>query len=216
MGKLEDAKIFGGVGSILQIVPAVGIVGYILTLIGVKYIADEVHDQTIFTDMVYAVITGIIGVAVGAFALALFFGALTSVFTRGAGAFLGGISFLVIIWLAFIISSIFVRRAFGKMATRLNVGTFRTAGTLYFYGALLTIILVGFVLLFIAFVLQIIAFFSIHEAQMGPAPMTAPMTPALAATAAPTPQSSSKFCANCGTQMASFAMYCPKCGTRQP
>lgn len=218
MGKLEDAKIFGGVGSILQIVPAVGIVGYILTLIGVKYIADEVNDQTIFTDMIYAVITGIIGVAVGAFAL--FFGALSSVLTRGAGAFLGGISFLVIIWLAFIVSSIFVRRAFDKMATRLNVGTFRTAGTLYFVGALLTIILVGFLLLFVAFILQIIAFFSIHEAQpRAPGPPTpAPMSTALTAAAAPTPlaRSSSKYCANCGIQMASFAMYCPKCGARQP
>ncbi len=218
MGKLEDAKILGGIGSILQIVPGVSIIGYILTLIAVKYVSDEVNDNTIFTDMLYAVITGIIGVAVGAFAL--FFGVLSSVFTAGAGAILGGLGFLVVIWIAFVVSSIFVRRAFGKMATRLNVGTFGTAGTLYFVGALLTIILVGFLLLFIAFILQIIAFFSIHEAQpMAPAPMAAPMTPAqpaTAATAPPTPQSSSKYCANCGTQMASFAMYCPKCGARQP
>jgi uncharacterized membrane protein len=214
LGKLDDAKIFGGIGSILQIVPGVGILGYILTLIAVKYISDEVNDSTIFTDMLYAVITGIIGVAVAAFAL--FFGVVTSVVTAGAGAFLGGISFLVIIWIAFVVSSIFVRRAFGKMATRLNVGMFRTAGTLYFVGSLLTIILVGFLFLFIAFILQIVAFFSIHEAQ----PMTpfsnSPATAAPAALAPPAPQSSVKFCANCGTQMASYAMYCPKCGAKQP
>jgi uncharacterized membrane protein len=214
LGKLEDAKILGGVGSILQIVPAVGILGYVLTLVAVKYISDEVNDSTIFTDMLFAVIAGIIGVAVGAFTL--FFGVLSSVFTRGGGAILGGIGFFVVIWIAFVFSSIFVRRAFDKMAIRLNVGTFRTAGTLYFVGALLTIIFVGFLLLFIAFILQIVAFFSIHETQpMAPASMT----PALSTTAAPTspaPQSSSKYCANCGTQMASFAMYCPKCGARQP
>lgn len=216
MGKLDDAKILGGIGSILQIVPAVGIVGYILTLIAVKYVSDEVKDSTIFTDMLYAVITGIIGVAVAAFAL--FFGVVTSVVTARAGAFVGGISFLVIIWIAFVVSSIFIRRAFGKMATRLNVGTFRTAGTLYFVGSLLTIILVGFLLLFIAFILQIVAFFSIHEAQpMTPASMTpAPSAPAaLAPQAPPAPQSSVKFCANCGTQMAAYAMYCPKCGAKQ-
>ncbi|HEY6283404.1 MAG TPA: DUF996 domain-containing protein [Nitrososphaerales archaeon] len=218
MGKLESAKIYGGIGSLLQIVPAVSIVGYILTLIAVKHISDEVKDSTIFTDMIYAVITGIIGVAVGATLLLLGFA--TSVITRGIGGLFGLVSFLVVAWIAFIISSIFIRRAFSKMATHLNVGTFRTAGTLYFVGALLTIILVGFIILFVAFILQIIAFFSIHEAQpMSPAPMAAPVTPATAATLAPTPpatQSSSKYCANCGTQMAAFAMYCPKCGASQP
>ena len=219
MGKLESAKIFGGIGSLLQLVPGVAIIGYILTLIAVKYISDEVKDGTIFTDMIYAVITGIIGIAFGA--TLLFLGVATSVITLGIGALFGLVSFLFIAWIALIISSIFIRRAFGKMATQLNVGTFRTAGTLYFVGALLTIILVGFVLLFVAFILQIIAFFSIHEAQpMAPTPMTAPtsapMTPAPAAAATPVPQSSTKFCANCGTQMASFAMYCPKCGARQP
>jgi len=210
LGKLEDAKILGGIGSILEIIPFLGIVGYILTLIAVKYVSDEVNDGTIFTDMLYAVITGIIGVAVGAFSL--FFGALTSVFTRGVSGLLGGITFLVVIWLALVVSSIFIRRAFDKMATRLNVGTFRTAGTLYFVGALLTIILVGWLLLLVAFILQIIAFFSIHEAQpMAPAPMA----PAPVATAAPAPQSTFKYCANCGTKMASFAMYCPKCGAKQ-
>ncbi|MDA4119738.1 MAG: DUF996 domain-containing protein, partial [Thaumarchaeota archaeon] len=190
----------------------------VLTLIGVKYVSDEVKDSTIFTDMLYAVITGIVGVAVAAFAL--IFGAFASIFTFGFSSFVGVIYFFVIFWIAFVVSSIFVRRAFDKMATKLNVGTFRTAGTLYFVGALLTIIFVGFIILFVAFILQIVAFFSIHEAQpMAPASMTAPITPAPAATAAPTspaPQSTSKYCANCGTQMASFAMYCPKCGARQP
>ncbi|HEV2138432.1 MAG TPA: DUF996 domain-containing protein [Nitrososphaerales archaeon] len=217
MGKLESAKIFGGIGSLLQLVPGVAIIGYILTLIAVKYISDEVKDGTIFTDMIYAVITGIIGIAFGA--TLFFLGVATSVITLGIGALFGLVSFLFIAWIALIISSIFIRRAFGKMATQLNVGTFRTAGTLYFVGALLTIILVGFVLLFVAFILQIIAFFSINEARpMAPGPMAAPLTPAPAATAAPTspaPQSTTKYCANCGTQMASFAMYCPKCGARQ-
>jgi len=219
LGRLEDAKILGGIGSILQIIPFINIVGYILTLIAVKKISDEVQDNTIFTNMLYAVITGIIGVALVAYVI--FFGAILSVFTFGFGAFLGVIAALAIGWISLIISSIFVRDAFAKIATRLNVGMFRTAGTLYFVGALLTIIFVGFLILFIAFILQVVAFFSIHEAQpMVPAPVTqAPMAPEPAATANPTPQapqSSSKFCANCGTQMASFAMYCPKCGARQP
>jgi uncharacterized membrane protein len=215
LGKLGDAKILGGIGSILQIIPFVSIIGYILTLIAVKYISDEVKDSSIFTNMVYAVITGVIGIAVMAYVL--FFGAVLSIFTFGVGAFLGVIAFLLVAWIVLIVSSIFVRNAFNTIATKLNVGTFRTAGTLYFVGALLTVILVGFLILFVAFIVQVIAFFSIPEAM---SPMQAPMAQA-AMTQAPmtqastSPQPGFKYCATCGTQMSVSAAFCPKCGARQ-
>ncbi len=201
MGKLSDAKLLGGIGSILQLIPFLSIVGYILTLIAVKYVSDEVKDSAIFNDMLYAVIAGIVGAAVGAFVL--IFGVLSAVFTAGIGVILGAIGFLAIAWVALIISSIFVRRAFGSIATKLNVGTFRTAGTLYFVGALLTIVIVGFLLLLVAFIMQIIAFFSIQDVQPV---MQAP----------PVAQSGFKYCANCGAQMASTATFCPRCGAKQP
>jgi uncharacterized membrane protein len=184
----------------------VSIVGYILTLIAVKYVSDELQDSSIFNEMILAVITGIVGVAVGA--ALLVYGFVGSLFTLGASAFLGIISFLAILWIAFIISAVFVRRAFDKMATRLNVGHFRTAGTLYLVGAILVIVLVGFVILFVAFIFQILAFFSIQEA-LQPAPGQ-PMA------ATSTTQPGMKACANCGTQMASSALFCPKCGAKQP
>ena len=205
MSKLSDAKLLGGIGSILQIIPFLSIVGYILTLIAVKYVSDEVQDSSIFTNMLYAVITGIIGVLIGA--SVFFFGAMGSVLTGGMSAITGGIAFLAVVWIALIISSLFIRRAFDSMASKLGVGTFRTAGTMYFIGAILTIILVGFLLLFIAFILQVVAFFSINE--MRPVGgVQAPMQP-MAATGF-------KYCASCGTQMAATATFCPKCGARQP
>jgi uncharacterized membrane protein len=207
MGKLSDAKMLGGIGSILQIIPFVSIVGYILTLIAVKYVSDEVNDSSIFTDMLYAVITGIVGFLVGA--SVLFFGALSSLFTSGVGAITGGLTFLAIVWIVLIVSAVFVRRAFDKMATKLNVGTFRTAGMLYFIGALLTIILVGFLILFIAFILQVVAFFSIPDNQ----PAAQAQMPAMGAPAAP---AGFKYCPSCGTQMPLAAGFCPKCGAKQP
>jgi uncharacterized membrane protein len=205
MSKLSDAKLLGGIGSILQIIPFLSIVGYILTLIAVKYVSDEVQDSSIFTNMLYAVITGIIGVLIGA--SVFFFGAMGSVLTGGMSAITGGIAFLAVVWIALIISSLFIRRAFDSMASKLGVGTFRTAGTMYFIGAILTIILVGFLLLFVAFILQVVAFFSINE--MRPAGgVQAPMQP-MAGTGF-------KYCASCGTQMAATATFCPKCGARQP
>ncbi|HEV2226598.1 MAG TPA: zinc ribbon domain-containing protein [Nitrososphaerales archaeon] len=67
-------------------------------------------------------------------------------------------------------------------------------------------------------IMLIIANGTINDLQpvtMQSAPMT-PVQPATLAPSSPAPQSTSKYCANCGTQMASFAMYCPKCGARQP
>lgn len=201
MGRLSDAKIIGGIGSILEIIPFLSVVGYILVLISIKFVSDEVHDSGIFTDMLIAVVAGIVGVAAGGFILVV--AGLFTAFTGGFGAFFGVLGILVVVWLALIISSIFVRRAYDKTASRLNIGTFRTAGTLYFIGALLTIILVGFIILFVAYIVQIVAFFSIQENQL-----LAPGTSA--------PQAGTKFCPRCGAQMPSESTFCPKCGARYP
>ena len=201
MGRLSDAKLLGGIGSILEIIPFLSIVGYVLVLISIKFVSDEVHDGTIFSDMVIAVVAGIVGVAAGAFMLV--FSGILGVFTAGVSALFGVLTVLVIVWIALLVSSIFVRRAYNNIAAKLNIGTFRTAGTLYFLGALLTIVLVGFLILFVAYIVQIVAFFSIQEGQ-----------PAVQGATAPQPET--KYCASCGTQMAAAAAYCPKCGAKQP
>ena len=215
MGKLSDAKMLGGIGSILQIIPYLNVVGFILTLIAVKFVSDEVRDGSIFSDMLYAVIAGIVGFAIAAVGI---FGTLFSIGVLGPAALGRIVVFLVVAWISLIVSSIFIRKAFDKMATKLNVGTFRTAGMLYFVGALLTVILVGFVILFIAFILQVVAFFSINEAMGQPQGMqAAPMSPATPATPAMmgSTQGGTKYCVNCGTSMAADVAFCPKCGAKQ-
>ena len=204
MSKLSDAKILGGVGAILLIIPGVSIVGYILILIATKFVSDALADKSIFDNMLYAVIAGIIGVAAAAFII--FTGSIFGAFSMGVSAFAGIAAGLAIAWIGLIVSSIFIRRAYDTMAAKLDVGMFRTAGLLYFIGAILTIILVGFVILFVAAILQIVAFFSIREST--PTMQAQPMA---AMGAAP----GMKFCPNCGTQMASTAEFCPKCGAKQ-
>lgn len=208
MSRLGDAKTLGGIGSILQIIPFLSVVGYILTLIAVKKVSDELQDSSIFTDMIYAVIAGIVGAVGGGLVLISGFFLTATPFTGISSPFgiiAGVLGFLVVAWVALIVFAVFVRRAFDRMATRLNVGTFRTAGTLYLIGAILTIILVGFIILFVAEILQIVAFFSIQET-MQPMPSS---TTQMA-------QSGMKYCANCGTQMPAATAFCPKCGAKQP
>ena len=201
MGRLSDAKVLGSIGSILEIIPLLSIVGYIMVLISVKFISDEVKDGSIFNDMIIAVVAGIVGVAAGGFIL--IFTGILGIFTAGLSVLFGVLGVLAIIWVALIVSSVFVQRAYNDIATKLNVTTFRTAGTLYFIGAILTIVIVGFIILFIAYIVQIVAFFSIHEG----APSAMGATPSMADT---------KYCPNCGAQFPSSTVFCPKCGAKQP
>jgi uncharacterized membrane protein len=66
-------------------------------------------------------------------------------------------------WAAFIVSAWFLKRGYERIAVRTGTKTFRTVGRLYFYGALLVIVLTGVILAFVAVILQIKAFFSLPE-----------------------------------------------------
>lgn len=197
MATLGQAKTLGGVGSILVLlsfVPYAGfvlsIVGFILILIAVKYISEVVGDPKIFNNMIIAVVLAIVGLAVGGVVV---FGAFYSLVGLGnigtlspgttppsgfysllAAVIIG----LIVIWIFYLIASIFLKRSYDTIATRLNVGSFHTAGLLYLIGAALTIIFVGIIIVFIAEILQIVAFFSIPEQTlMGPQPMPGRMGP---------------------------------------
>jgi len=187
---LDSVKTLGGVGSILTLLAllpiigvVLGIVGLVLILVALKYASDIFGDPKIFNDMLYAVILGIVGLVVAAFAVvAVVFRAIgigylsssayigpTSVATGDWVGMLGAILLgLTAIWVCFLVSSIFLRRSFDELGKRLNVSLFGTAALLYLIGAILTIIIVGFLLIFVAGILFIVAFFSINT-QLPPA-----------------------------------------------
>jgi uncharacterized membrane protein len=80
-----------------------------------------------------------------------------------SGNLAGLIVGVVIIWVMILVSAIFVRRCYETVSKRLGVGTFGTVGLLYLVGAAFTIIVVGFVLLLLALVLNMIAFLSMTD-----------------------------------------------------
>src|SRR5207247_3000 len=146
MASLSNAKVLGGVGGILAIIPGISLVGWILILVAVKEISDVSQDRTIFDDALIAGITAVIGAVT--FVVLLASGAFWGVITLGAidfGVFgvLGALALLGTFWLLLIVSSIFLKRAYDRIAQRLNVGAFATAGLLYMIGALTVIVLVG-------------------------------------------------------------------------
>ncbi len=211
LGLLGQAKMLGGIGSILELIPGVSIIGYVLTLIAVKYISDSLGDRSIFNNMLFAVITGIVGVAVGVGLLVT--GALFSVLSVGITAIFGVITFLAVIWIALIISALYIRRSYDTIAARLNITTFKTAGTLYFIGAILTIVLVGFVILLVAYIFQILAFFAIEETLQSPQPPHWSQASQAAPPIQPqAPAQGARFCPNCGAAVDAQAAFCKSCG----
>jgi uncharacterized membrane protein len=194
---LESVKTLGGVGSILTLlgfVPTVGvllaIIGLILVLVAFRYASDILGDPKIFNNMLYSVILGIIGLVVGVVVvIATVFQAIgmgylsssfsytgpTSVTAGDIMSMLGTILIgLAVVWICFVVSSIFLRRGYGELGRRLNVSLFGTGALLYLIGAALVIILIGFLLILVADVLFIVAFFSINTQLPPPSPMTQP------------------------------------------
>ena len=188
MATLGQAKTYGGVGSILVLlapVPTVGwilaIAGFVLTLVAVKNIADFARDSTIWNNMVISIVVAIAGILVGFFILlgSLFrfmglnnltfadFGSNFNANSVSTGDWWGLITWalagMAVIWILLTVAGIFLRRGYDKIGARLNVGMFRTAGLLFLIGAATTIILIGFIIIPIAIILLILAFFSINE-----------------------------------------------------
>lgn len=208
LASLQQAKTLGGVGSILGILsvvpfagPVLAIVGFILVLIAVKYISEIVGEKRIFKNMLISIILAIVGVVVGfAFVIA----AIAPFIGMGflGGGFMGGgfpgmpspsetppgnwfaligtiIAGLVVVWVFFIVSAVFVKRSYDEISKRLGVGMFHTSALLYLIGAALLIVFgVGFILMFVAVILEIVAFFSIPDQLPQPMqPSQTPMTP---------------------------------------
>ncbi len=225
MASLSSAKTLGGVGGILVFVPFLSLVGWILILLATKEISDIVQDKTIFDDALLAGITAVIGAVVFAFvfALTVFTGSFAGRFAPAAFAFSGlFLGVLAAFWVFTIISAIFLKRSYEKISQRLNVSAFATAGLLYLIGAALTIVFVGFLILLIALIFQVVAYFSIQDrppapgrAQPAPQTFTPSPMPQQPATPMQQPPVESKFCFKCGAKLPAAAVFCMSCGAKQ-
>jgi len=236
MGSLSQAKTLGGVGSILVLlvfIPDAGVVlaviGFIMTLIAVKYISDSLQDKSIFNDMLIAIVLSIIGFVVVGVIVGLSVyrfvglggivpGTVTTTTPGLVGLITGIVVGLVIGWIVLVVSSYFLRKAYNEVGLKLNVGMFKTAALIYFIGAILTIIVIGLLLILIAQILLVVAFFSIPDMVTPSGPgMPPPLlgSPTMAGQPA-TPMAGTKFCVKCGASLAQDASFCPNCGASQP
>jgi len=176
----------------------VGLVGLILVLIAVKGLSEHYKEASIFNNSLYGVILSIVGGVV--FVAALFVTAL-SFFTNVLGIELSTawsdptafsnidwteaivfdnlmahvaalVGSLAILFIFVAVAAIFYRKSLTTLAEKTGVGRFGTAGLLLLVGAVLTIIAVGFLLIWVTLILLTVAFFQIRAEPPQPPPMT--------------------------------------------
>jgi uncharacterized membrane protein len=193
--------------------PVLSIVGIILLYVGIKGLSEYYKDESIMRYAVRGFIFLIISAVAIAVALPLFIiSGIFSVFILGPlGIGFGFLAFLlaiVLVFIFYVIAAMNMRKSFNSLAQKSGEQMFETAGTLLFIGAILTILLVGFLLIFIAWIMATIAFLSIKVPQQSngytPPPITTPIIQA------------TRFCPNCGAPVDQYAIFCHHCGKQLP
>jgi uncharacterized membrane protein len=219
---VESSKTLAGVGSILLILSIVpragavlGIIGAILLLIGVKGLASYYQDNEIYQNTLMGIIFLIVALIVVTVAV---FGAIISfVGLIGTGfAILVLILGLVVAFVFYLLAAMRLRKTFDTLAQKSGEQSFATASTLLWWGAILTIIFVGLILIFIAWIFATVAFFSMKLQPQQPYTSqpygyTPPSTPPVAQ-----PTQAARYCSYCGTPVAPDATFCPHCGKQLP
>lgn len=206
----EESKRMAGMGSILllcSIIPyvgwALGIVGIVLLVKSMREFSNGYRDESIYrnawTGIKYYIVA-LIAVTVAVTALLLgvasaaaftWTGFTDFVFTAGFGvglaAFLGG---LVTAFVFYVLAATHLKTSFNTLAEKSGDQSLATAGTLLLVGSILTIIGVGLVLIFVAWIFAAVGFFGMRQfsqhAPTQPYGYTPPQQPAQPAQGQPT------------------------------
>ena len=170
---------------ILGIAPSVGglfmLIGIIFVLVALKGYADAYKDGSIFHNALYTIVFEIVGIVVcvgviiyGAMDFLSSLGITNIVELRSWQTidwqnavtisnllpFIGTIILgLVILFAVTVIASLFFKKSMNALSGKTGVKLFRTTGTVFFVGALLTIILIGLIIIWVSFILLMIAFY---------------------------------------------------------
>jgi uncharacterized membrane protein len=179
----EHSKILAGEGSVLlllSLVPNVGwvlgIIGVVLLLKGMKELSNYYQDEKIYQDSLTGVkfyIIALIAAAVAIAAISIGIWSATGFkfttgfvptvgFGVGVAVFLAG---LVVAFVFYVLATSHLRRTFNTLAQKSGEASFTTAGDLLWWGAILTIVLVGLILIFVAWIFATIGFFTMKSRQ---------------------------------------------------
>jgi uncharacterized membrane protein len=179
------------------------LVGVILILVGLNGLANIYKERGIFNNSLYGFIAGIVGLVIavvvvfvsvlstladfmqkiypswnGDWSTISSLSGMTPNVTNIAFSDIvplleGLLVVFLVLWVFVIVWAFFARRSLKMLAVKSSVGLFSTASLLLLIGAVLTIVLIGFLLMWVAVLLMAIAFFQIKpQAEQPPSTPT--------------------------------------------
>jgi len=190
----------------------VGIIGLVMFLVAMRSLSQYYNEPIIFKKTWTGFLISLITVAllVGA-VVAISLASVFRLSIMGPGLFLGIFGIGIVGFAIAIITATFYKSAFQKLAEKSGVISFNSAGSLYLTGTVLTIILVGAIIVWIAWVEALSGFYSLK-----------PKSAELPTASYPPPQplykmsfEDKKFCIYCGEEISLDSDYCTYCGRQQ-
>ncbi|PNX46221.1 MAG: hypothetical protein BV456_12540 [Thermoplasmata archaeon M8B2D] len=185
---MKTSRILGIIGALFMVIgflPTIGgilmLIGLIFVIIAIKGYGDFYKDNSIFNNTIYTIVFEIIGVVV--FVGVFIYGAFEFLSSLGIEniyelsswtqidwqnaidinnilPFVGAIVLGLVILFAFtVIASLYFKKAMNTLSEKTEIKLFHTTGTVFFIGAILTIIFIGFILIWVAFILLLISFY---------------------------------------------------------
>ncbi|MCW4029998.1 MAG: DUF996 domain-containing protein [Candidatus Bathyarchaeota archaeon] len=221
----EYCKTLAMEGSILLILGVVPYVGWVLGIVGIfllvramREFASYYQDNSIYHNAVggikyYIVALIALGVSGAGFIVGLVVTDIVSPLSVGnvVGVTVGAV-FLVVAFIFYILAAARLRKTFNALAQKTGEHSFATAGMLLWIGSILTIIVIGLLLIFIAWVFAIVGFFSMKSPmQKQYNSQTYEYTPSQPQ---PTTTSTETYCSNCGAPLKPQDTYCSSCGKK--
>ena len=169
-----EGSIFLLLGLIPYVGWALGIVGVILLLRAMKEFSSFYQDNGIYQNSLTGVkyyIIALIALAVSAasFVVGFVFTDFTTVLTVGNTLGIAiGVVFIIVAFVFYVLAATHLRKTFNTLAQKTGEHTFETAGTLLWIGSILTIIVVGLLLILIAWIFAIVGFFAMKSPYYSP------------------------------------------------
>ncbi len=160
---------FGNLGAFINILSYVfggilSIIGCSMILITLKKLSKQYNDESIFKNYLYAYILFVSGIVLSLFVFGssimkyLLNPQLLSVDTA-----IHILIFGIVIYFSVLAGTYFIKKAYTRLSKYIDMDVFNKIGKLYFYGALLSIVGIGIIMVFIAQFLEIKAYSDISD-----------------------------------------------------
>jgi Predicted membrane protein len=197
--------------GIIIVVGALSLVGYILFLVAMHRLSQYYNERQIFSNLIRALIIQIVAAVV----LTVVVVALVTISSSSIAATptttpaavlsifaVYAVAALVVLGTS-IYCAVLYKHSFDKLAEKSGVDNFRTVGLLYLIGTILSIIFIGGIIVWVAWIFAAMGYNKLQPAPSPPAPFVPPYQQGIAMT---------KRCPTCGAENSPDAVYCRNCG----